>query len=414
MSKRVLPLQVEDSKKASIYRLSDTQIAKPLDKAPLAWKVAPASALTEEPSPYKRKEEFVQIIHTIAEKAGTPLGLAVLAGTIVGVTNWSKISIAQQHKAITKGAGVFEASAMTYFLLSGPDAENVLNMLTPRDVSNLKPGHALFALFTTPEGSVDDEAVVLRLSKDEFLLSCGGCKPVSNPLSHLNQAIDKFPHVSLTFPSIVSFNIKGPKREEAISQLIQASERDVLKKLAVFQFGSFTFLNGQKVWILRTKIGMEMWAKSDVIKEAWAQMLNQPAVFTPCGWDILHAYRMDCQDIPFYLFPLDIHSGTNLWEIGCGWMVKNKTCDYIGKKTLTRSRPLRRFTLKKIVAALPSHDTAKAGTRLLSEKGDFAGYVTSSAFSLKNQRPYAFAHLFNSDYKGPLLVEGTSDQWLIQ
>jgi hypothetical protein len=51
-------------------------------------------------------------------------------------------------------------------------------------------------------------------------------------------------------------------------------------------------------------IGIELWADSEAIHMAWQSMVDDPDRYTPCGWDLLATYRMECREFPFYLCPL--------------------------------------------------------------------------------------------------------------
>jgi glycine cleavage system aminomethyltransferase T len=257
MYEKIQSLSIEDH--PAVFHADPKHAAykSPLESPVIPWALVPASYVTENSKHhyFPCKEEFLAIAQLLIGTLGRPTALCVLSGTLAGAANWEGISIEEQYRAVMESAGVFEASGMTYLSIHGQDAEKVLNMLTPRDVSTLKPGSAMFVVFTTPFGTVDNEAVVLRISQDEFLLSCCGGKP----LSFLHQALNIFPNVAVTLAATVCFNIKGPQRLEAMQHLLHASDRSKIEALPVFQFCQAKFLDGTPVWIVKTKIGVEMW-----------------------------------------------------------------------------------------------------------------------------------------------------------
>jgi len=341
---------------------------------------------------------------------GKPSSVGVISNSLIGVTGWDSISIQQQHFALAHSAGVFEASAMAYFHIKGPQSAALLNYLTPRDIHKLMIHEAMFVVFTNAHGTVDDEGVLLRLDDDEFLVSCGGCKP----LTYLAEAMDLFPDAEVSLSDMVSFNIKGPKRLEAMLLLIDEAYRPGVQSLCEFKLRQVLLLNQKKVWVLRTKIGMEMWGPADAIEEAWTYMLQQPETYTPCGWDALHSYRMECNDIQFLLYPLELNHNTSLWEIGCGWMVGEKLTDFIGKKELLKSKNDIRFIIKKIRMTNADISTLEAGTRIYTIEGELAGYITSSAFSIKHNRLLAFVHI-RIEYKNVVcfsLMTAATTEWI--
>jgi hypothetical protein len=83
---------------------------------------------------------------------------------------------------------------------------DVLNLLTPRRIDLLEVGHAAFVVFTTPEGTIDTEGVVVRDGEESFQVSVGGD---TRPPTWLHDAIDKYPGTRAEEADLSSFNIKG-------------------------------------------------------------------------------------------------------------------------------------------------------------------------------------------------------------
>lgn len=411
MYNRINSLQTENYYNQALV-LHDRVMRSPLDSPVIPWKTLPSSELFA--NQYRCKKDFLSLSHVIINAIGMPTSVCLLAGTIMGASSWENVSIERQHLAIQESAGVFESSSMTYLSIKGPDSANILNRLTPRNIHQLKPGQAKFVIFTTIMGTVDDDAMILKISEDEFLLSCGGSKLPQHALSYLPHVLHEFPNVSISSSDMVSFNIKGPKRIAAMIHLLQDSDKHKVLSLLNFEFCQVKVLNGDVVWIVKTKIGIEMWGKVRTLCWAWTYMLNHPDIYTPCGWDVLHSYRMDCEEILLSVYPFDIHDATSLWEIGCGWMTNEKECDYIGKKALMHGNDKKILELKKIKASSQSSQAAKVGSILNTINGDFAGYITSSAFSIKAERALAFAHLLiDVDHGDTFYIQGTQEEWKI-
>lgn len=412
MYNRIHSLQTENHLNPALI-FNDRIMKSPLDSPVISWKTLPASELFS--NQYRCKQEFLSLSRIIINEIGMPTSVCVLAGTIIGASSWENISIERQHLALQESAGVFEASSMTYLNIKGPDSANILSKLTPRNIHQLKPGHARFVIFTTTMGTVDDDAMILRISEDEFLLSCGGSKLPEQTLSYLPQVLIEFPNAVISSPDMVSFNIKGRKRISAMMHLLQDSDKHKALSLMNFQFCQANLLNGDTVFVVKTKIGMEMWGKVETLCWAWTYMLNHPDIYTPCGWDVLHSFRMDCEEILLTVYPFDIHDATSLWEIGCGWMINEKESDYIGKKALMQGKDKKILELKKMLATSQSSQAAKVGSILHNDNGNFAGYITSSAFSIKAERALAFAHLLvNADNCEKFYIQGTKEEWIVK
>lgn len=343
------------------------------------------------------KNEFKYITNFLKDRLGQPRSICILGGFVVGATNWESIDLNDQYQALQAGAGVFDASAMSYLHIKGPDACNILNMLTPRSINQFAIGSANFVIFTTTQGTVDDESIVLKISDNEFLLSCGGCKLIS----HMHEAIRTFPNAIVKKSSLISFNIKGPKRFLAAELLLSTDPNTniSIRNTPTSSFKKVKFRNEKEGFIVKTKIGIEIWSDLSSILELWDFMLNQRNIFTPCGWDVLNIYRMECKEIKFMLYPLDINARTSLHSIGCSWMISDKKYDYIGRSILEKKliKPSSKLYKLKCISQTQVDSKIEYNTKIniYSDKNDFVGYITSGAFSPKYKTDIVYAYIFD-------------------
>ena len=390
-------------------RLNHCDVRDPLCQDSVAWKVVLPESLAESNQPYSRISDTTGILDDIARAVGPATAMCVLGDNVIGVADWQQIPIEKQYAAIIGGAGAFVASNMQYLQISGPDAGAALNMLTPRNIHKLQPGKAMFVLFTTPEGTVDDEAIVLRTGDEQYMVSCGGGKS----LTGLPGALKAFPDTIVTNSNIVSFNLKGPNKIAVMQSLVRVEDRPGLSALRSFQARRAQTLDGDSVWILRTVVGVEMWGQAPHIRRAWAQILKQPELVTPCAWDVLGVYRMECDLMIFALFPLDVHRGTTLWEAGYGWMIEKGADNYyVGQHALQQSRGRERFRLCGLMAMNTAVNAPPVGTVVYTKSGVIAGCVSSSAFSIKFGRALSFAYLNPQHQPGETMTLDGHEDWI--
>lgn len=78
--------------------------------------------------------------------------------------------IQREHEAVRERAGLFDVSHMGEFLVSGRQAENVLQRMTTNDVSRLQEGQAQYGLMCYPDGGTVDDLLVYKLAQDRYLL----------------------------------------------------------------------------------------------------------------------------------------------------------------------------------------------------------------------------------------------------
>lgn len=350
------------------------------------------------------------ILHATDVLLGGVTKWTVLGDNVIGAWGWREVDLDQQYRAVTHGAGAFIASAMCYLEVSGSDAGALLDALSPRRVSDLPLGSARFVLFTTPAGTVDEEAVVVRTGPEEFLLSCGGGKEPG----WLRRTAEFFTEVRILPSEVFSFNIKGPKRLQAVQSLVDDADRRVIADLRNFQSCQVRTLVGGQARVLRSVIGYEVWTSAEVLAAMWRQLVTERPEITPCGWELLTIYRMECRDITFGLFPVDVHIGTTLFEIGAGWMVPDDHDgrDYIGREGLLKSRGSQRLWLAGLHAADTKSGCPLVGDEVLDDSGGFLGYVTSAAPSPREGRVLAFAHLA-PDCQPGAVVHAAGSRWQV-
>ncbi|MEO3755213.1 hypothetical protein [Streptomyces sp. B6B3] len=340
-----------------------------------------------------RRNDPGDAIRTIAERYGEPESYCVLGGNVASVSTWRGISFEDQYAAVTRGAGVFPCGGMYYLSVTGPHASDVLNLLTPRRVDLLEVGQAAFVVFTTPEGTVDTEGVVLRVGDDGFHVSIGG---EARPPTWLHDAIDHHPGTRVEEVDISSFNIKGSARLPAMAALLAEEFATPLARLGRFRGLRARTRWGARVWVVRTLIGVEMWAAPEDIHLAWRAMVAAPETYAPCGWDVLATYRLECQEFSFFLCPLDIHRGTHLFDVGLGHVVSaRKHPPYMGFEAL--QKPAQAGGRMRIAGLRPTSPDAPCrtvGERLFGGASDgLTGYVTSAGYSPRDRRALCFAHL---------------------
>ena len=410
MFERIKPMLTIHDHQVSL-QANDSDLRNPLCHENKVWRVIPLTSLVNGCNfTFSRQTDVTGILDDISRAVGPPTAMCVLGSNVIGAADWEQIPFAKQYQAVTTGAGAFVASNMLYLRINGPDAAAVLNMLTPRNVHKIAQSGAMFVLFTTPSGTVDEEAIVLRTGTDEYLVSCGGGKMPSG----LQDALKSYPRASVEHSDIVSFNIKGPKRIAAMQALVRQEDRAQVASLQPFHACQTQTPDGKSIWVLRTVVGVEMWGIAPVIRKVWDRILGKPGLITPCGWNLLNVYRMECNLMVFAVYPLDVHGGATLWEAGYGWMIEESEEEFfIGQDSLNESRGEERFWLGGLMASGSTQDAPPVGAEVYTREGEFSGYVTSTAFSIKYGRVLAFAHLKMEHEPGDTLTVNDNQKWLV-
>lgn len=389
---------------------TDLALAHPLALGSWSWRII------EPDHPVLGSDVLVRrdpggVFDLIADELGTPEAWCVLGGNVASASSWPGVSYDQQYAAVSRGAGVFPCGGMLYLTLSGPDAVNVLDVLTPRNIATLDVGQSVFAVFLTTEGTVETEGVVLRTDTDTYVVSVGGDTRVP---SWLHDAVAALPEVSVAEGEVSSFNIKGPQQLDAALALIDDASQGAVAALRPFRAAAVRTKAGNRGWVMRTLIGTELWGDEATMHEAWTRMLAHPEIYTPCGWDVLASYRLECTDIVFYLCPLDIHRLTPLHDVGLGSQLSHrKNQPYVGRDAALASTGGPRLRVAGLVSTGHDDPVRHVGDTIRDPgTGDPVGYVTTAGWMPARARQGCFAHLLPGVGDGVILLGDDGTQWV--
>ncbi|MFI5735138.1 glycine cleavage T C-terminal barrel domain-containing protein [Kribbella sp. NPDC051587] len=347
----------------------------------------------------------------IESSYGTPTGVCILGDNIASMSGWAGLSVDRQYEAVTRGAGVFPCGGMYYLEIEGPDACNVLNCLTPREIGSLAVGQATFCIVTTTSGCVETEALVLRTGRESYIASIGG--DTRDP-TWLADATRLYPDARLSEADVSSFNIKGPMHLAAALTLVADADKSTVGALRTFRAAPVR-MDGETVWVLKTEIGLEMWAPTRIIKSLWQRMLRRPDLFVPCGWDLLATYRLECSSIRFNLCPVDINHGTFLHDVDLGHVVtRRKPPSYVGAEALRNYRSQdRRQWQAGLTEVEPRGPVPEVGARVYSDLSSDPGYVTTAAYSPVFGKRIAFALLPIEMRAGATVELADGSRWVV-
>ncbi|MDX1415720.1 MAG: hypothetical protein R3293_16100 [Candidatus Promineifilaceae bacterium] len=79
-------------------------------------------------------------------------------------------TVSEEHAAVRQAAGLFDATHMGVFEVSGPHALQFLESVTTNDVSTLEIGRSHYTYLLFPDGSVVDDLMVYRRGAEQYML----------------------------------------------------------------------------------------------------------------------------------------------------------------------------------------------------------------------------------------------------
>lgn len=108
--------------------------------------------------------------------------------------------------------------------ITGPDAFEFTNMLTPRDLTKCKVGNCKYVLITDQNGGILNDPVLLRLDENHFWLS----RADSDILMWAKGvAVHSGLDVNISEPDVAAMQVQGPKSVEVIKKLFDPEALDL-------------------------------------------------------------------------------------------------------------------------------------------------------------------------------------------
>ncbi len=117
---------------------------------------------------------------------------------------------------LVNGVTLWDVATERQVEISGPDAAELVDRLTPRDVTGVDPGKCRYTIITSQEGGIVNDPVMLRLAKDRYWLSCSDSDLL---LWVKGIAVYAGLDVRIHEPDVSPVQIQGPKSRAVIDAL---------------------------------------------------------------------------------------------------------------------------------------------------------------------------------------------------
>lgn len=240
--------------------------------------------------------------------------------------------IIDEHMAVRNKAGLFDVSHMGEIIISGKQALDLVQYLTPNNAARLAPGKAQYSALTTPQGTFVDDLLVYCLSEEKYLMvvNCSNTgKDYEWMLSH-KEGFDV--EIENRSDDHTQLAIQGPRALEILQPLIDVE----LDEMNVFE-SNWGKIEGEEVLVSRTgytgEDGFEIYTLSLFPEKIWDAILERGKAYglLPIGLGARDTLRLEAN---LMLYGNDIDETTTVLEAALGWLVKFKKGDFIGREVL--------------------------------------------------------------------------------
>jgi aminomethyltransferase len=271
--------------------------------------------------------------------------------------------------------------------ITGPDAAQFVQLLTPRNLSECAVGQCKYVLITDENGGVLNDPVLLRLAENHFWLSLADsdilmwAKGVA-----VNSGLD----VNLGEPDVSPLQLQGPRSGD-IAKAIFGERIDGLKYYWLEEFK----LNGIPLIISRTgwssELGYEIYLRDGSRgNELWDHIME---VGKPMGLVPGHTSTIRRIEGGMLSYQADMDYTVNPFELGLGRLVDlEMDADFIGKKALKKikSDGIKRTQVGIEISCTPlKHPNTSYWPIMVGSEE--VGYITSAVYSPRLDKNIALA-----------------------
>jgi len=282
-----------------------------------------------------------------------------------------------EHETVRNALGVFDVSHMGEFLISGPNALDLIQKVSSNDATKLEIGKAQYSCLPNDKGGIVDDLIIYKIKEEQYLLvvNASNMEKDWKWITSHNTMGAEMKDLSMDYSLLA---IQGPKAVEAMQSLTEVNLADI----KFYHFEVAPFAGIENVIISATGYtgsgGFEIYCKNEEVKQVWDKVLEAGADFgiKPIGLAARDTLRLEKG---YCLYGNDINDTTSPLEAGLGWVTKF-TKDFINSENLKTqkengvTRKLVGFEM--IERGIPRHDYP-----IVDMDGNEIGIVTSGTMS---------------------------------
>src|SRR2546426_3204725 len=272
--------------------------------------------------------------------------------------------------------------------VSGPDAFDFAQLLTPRDLATCAVGQGKYVVIVDEDGGILNDPVLMLLGEDRFWFSAADsdlllwAKGVAR-----NSAID----VWISEPDVSPLQVQGPKSKALTEDLFGSR----VTSLEYYHFVE-TDLDGIPLVVTRTgwtgEVGYELYLLDGSRGiDLWDRVMKAGRKY-----DLKPAGPSDIRRIEggFLNYGADMTLDDTPYDVGLGWTVDlDKDADFIGREALRRAKaegPRRKLVGIEISGKRIEFNETKWPVQA---NGNFIGRVTSAIYSPRLKKNIGFANV---------------------
>ena len=287
--------------------------------------------------------------------------------------------------------------------ITGPDAFQFIQLLTPRDLSKLAVGQCKYVLITNNDGGILNDPVLLRLGENHFWLSLADSDVL---LWAQGVAVNSNLNVSITEPDVSPLQLQGPNSGKIMENLFGETINDLKYYwLRELDLDDIPLIVSRTGW--SSELGYELYLRDGSKGDKLWEMIM--AAGKDLGLKPGHTSSIRRIEGGMLSYHADADINTNPYELGLDRLVNLDTeINFIGKQALKKIKE-EGIKRKQIGLEIKSNPLKAPNTTFwnIFYNGKSVGKVTSAVFSprLKKNIALAMVDIEFAKINGELNVE---------
>jgi len=243
--------------------------------------------------------------------------------------------ITAEHRAVREAAGLFDVSHMGEFILTGPQALDLIQRITVNDASKVEVGQAQYSAMCFENGGIVDDLIVYRFA-DHWMLVVNAAN-LDKDLAWVGkhaQGLDVDVEDRSDRTALVA--LQGPKARGILRPLADIDVDDV--RYYRFMEGS---VDGVPAVISGTgytgEDGFEVYVEAGQAAGLWRKLLEVGGDdgLIPAGLGARDSLRLE---VGYPLYGNDLDDRHTPLESGLAWITKLDKGDFVGRDALAKQK----------------------------------------------------------------------------
>ncbi|MGM0703930.1 MAG: glycine cleavage system aminomethyltransferase GcvT [Pseudomonadota bacterium] len=300
------------------------------------------------------------------------------------------LGVKKEHEQTRTACGLFDVSHMGQVLLHGPRPAEALETLVPADLVGLAEGMQRYALFTSQDGGILDDLMVVNAGDHLYLVVNAACK--DQDIALLQTGLDDSYRVEVLDRGLLA--LQGPDAAKVMQRLCpEACE------MVFMQHGHFA-IEGIPVWISRSgytgEDGFEISVPAEQSEALARCLLAEPEV-EPIGLGARDSLRLEAG---LCLYGHDIDTQTTPVEAGLIWAIGKprrrggeRPGGFPGADLILHQVDAKDHQRKRVGLLGEGRAPVREGADLYDADDHHVGRVTSGGFGPSVGKPVAMGYV---------------------